>query len=1221
MKNWPWKRGTGVRPSVLPGLAAALVLWGATGSAELVDNGGAETLDAKGMPAGWYRRGDEPCNVETGMARTGRNSLRIHIDDTTELPPPIGKTAWTRYAFWCRYVDVTPETTYTLRSWVRTRMSSGVVGCAFRFRQGGNWLRGHWTPTSFFPVRGSQEDWVQMVYTFQTPAQCNRVDVMLVAEDLTGTAWFDDVSLVKGLAVPVIPTANVAPTVDGATAPDEWEGALTLNGFLSFGQASLDRVPAEVETEIRLLTNHTHLFVRAACAEPEMARNKSDATQRDGAVWADDSIELFIDAQRDQSSYYQIAVNSRGAVYDACGRDAGWSPAELRAAAWQSDREWGFELVIPVVALGYGPQEVTLPEKAMALAAFRNRHWPDRHKITWLTWPQGNYAQPTRFFPVDVGVEGKGETVSFRYRGYDETALRPPQAWVLEDPLFEELMGDAPLFAADDPVAFMDVGRQTAGGAKAIAFALQHGMRHHEDDLLRLYQDLRLLLPGGPYHAGGIDPKRESPHYRRQKRYQLPLSVCAMMKCGGRQYAYSRRPQAPTPKYDYLFLDERVRDSFLGFVTDLVRNHSDQIHTLILGHEDHNVPMRHYNTFRELYLEQDPDTWAKWDDEVRREYGFGKYGLPESKESATPFERIALQYWSIERFNKHARQAADAARRESATVDIVSDIAVAGLYPMGYERARGTYGYITQQMTNGSGPYRQSCAFATKMAGDLAGVPVRAGCHIEHYLGSLSGAEANEVLSSVFRVGGRSLALWLIDWFGKTGSDMHGAPERYRQILHVLRQLPEMRQLRFPKPDGAILYSNISHYGEHWWGGAGLDHEVAFTLLGPRARSWFQFVSDFQIADRTVNLGRFKVLYVPRCVYQDDETVDRIRGFVGPGGTLVAATPHVFRWRPDGTERKTLPVDLAGVHATGKRPTPGAFRIVAGNDMPALSAMAATPIPVFADEVLSIELAGARSLAEFADGQPAVMVNKVGQGRVVTFAVNPFRHNALSNRTWWQFFKALQQDLGCGVDRDIWRFRFPLQAETPESPYPEDLLCLTGNACGWRRDRPALGPNAARPFTCTYSDVPDLIAEEHPGRTRWDRRTGDLFDRPESLRADPLRGRKPLTEELAPWVVGWQQTDAVTVRLEFEAPVTASEARLWLHGQIPGTTVGVVSGPDKAFTSLATLNAWGHSGEDVRELRLGFAPAKAKVFEIRFGARPRGPFIISEMELWGTPVD
>ena len=1082
-------------------------------------------------------------------------------------------------------------------------------------------MRGHWTPTSFFPLRTPHEKWVQMVYTFQTPEQCNRVDVMLVAEDFTGTVWFDDVSLVEGLAVPAVPAVITPPAVDGRSATGEWDRALVLDGFLAFGQASLDRVPAQVDTEIRLLTNQTHLYIRAICAEPEMAHHKCEATQRDGAVWADDSIELFIDAQRDRGSYYQIAVNSRGAVYDACGRDASWSPAGLRAAAWRSNRDWGFELVIPIVAMGYGPREVALPGKSMALGVFRNRHWPERRKITWLTWPQGNYAQPTRFFPIDVGVDAPGETVSFRYRGYDETALRPPQAWALEDPLYEGLMGDDPLFGPDEPVAFMDVGRQTAGGAKAIAFALQHGVHHHEDELLRLYQDLRLLLPGGPYHAGGIDPKRESPHYRRQKRYQLPLSVCAMMKCGGRQYAYSRRPKAPTPKYDYLFADPRVRDSFMAFVTDMLRNHKDQIHTLILGHEDHNVPMRHYDTFRRIYLEQDPATWAAWDSEVRQDYGFGKYGLPESRESATPFERIAAQSWFIERFNKHVRQVAEAARKESPDVAIVSDIAVAGLYPMGYERAGGTYDYITQQMTNGSGPYRQSCAFATKMAADLAGTPVRAGCHIEHYLGSLSGAEANEVLSSVFRVGGSSLALWLIDWFGKTGSDMHGAPERFRQILHVLRQLSDMRRLRFPKPDCGVLYSNINHYAEHWWDGAGLDYEVAFTLLGPRARSWFRFVSDFQIVDGTANLTALKVLYVPRCFYQDDETVQKIIAFVRGGGTLVVHTPDVFRWRPDGTEREQLPVELTGVRITGKRASPGGFTVAVTRDMPALSAMASKSVPAFADEIMAVELAGARALAVYAADQPAVVVNTIGKGRVLTFTVSPFRHNALTNQTWWQFFSALQQDFGCAVQQDIWRFRFPLLAEPADSPYPEGLLCLTGNACGWRRDRPATGPNVSLPFTCTYSIPPDMIAEEHPGEKGWDRRTGDLFDRPESLRADPLRGRKPLAEELAPWVIGWQRTAPVTVRLRFEQRVAAAELRLWLHGQISSIAIGTISGPDMAFTSLATLNALGHSGEDVRELRLGFAETAAEIFEIRFAARPRGPFVIAELELWGTTVE
>ena len=97
------------------------------------------------------------------------------------------------------------------------------------------------------------------------------------------------------------------------------------------------------------------------CAEPDLAGLVSRKRPRDGEVWSDDSVEVFVKAGAEATmQYHQVTVNADGSVYDAFARDAGWN-ADVKAAVQKGKGFWSVEVAIPFV-------QMNLPKDAAPLA-------------------------------------------------------------------------------------------------------------------------------------------------------------------------------------------------------------------------------------------------------------------------------------------------------------------------------------------------------------------------------------------------------------------------------------------------------------------------------------------------------------------------------------------------------------------------------------------------------------------------------------------------------------------------------------------------------------------------------------------------------------------------------------------------------------------------------------------------------------------------------------
>ncbi|MBN2205990.1 MAG: DUF4091 domain-containing protein, partial [Candidatus Aminicenantes bacterium] len=160
-------------------LLSAIAAPRGAGSKNLVENGGFEA-----GKAGW-----EGGAIDRRNPHAGRNCLRVDDDD------PAGDVA----AGTAGLIPVAQEKTYLLRVWVRGDADRRQAMVSLnQYDQGRNWISGN---NQDFPVSLSK-DWTKFdlpVHAFHPEAASVRVSLRPVlwteSGNLTGRAWFDDVSL------------------------------------------------------------------------------------------------------------------------------------------------------------------------------------------------------------------------------------------------------------------------------------------------------------------------------------------------------------------------------------------------------------------------------------------------------------------------------------------------------------------------------------------------------------------------------------------------------------------------------------------------------------------------------------------------------------------------------------------------------------------------------------------------------------------------------------------------------------------------------------------------------------------------------------------------------------------------------------------------------------------------------------------------------------------
>lgn len=189
-----------------------------------------------------------------------------------------------------------------------------------------------------------------------------------------------------------LPTVRIgrleaAMTIDGRLDDEGWRTAARVElSYTNLGEE------APARTQALLAYDETALYIAFNCSEPTITATKTDSSQRDGPVFEDDSVEVFLDP-RGAGGYVQLSTNTAGTQYDARQTNVAWN-GEWRVAAALGAAAWTVELAVPFAALG---AETPHAGATWRINLARNRYASGQPEhMTWAV-PYGSFHTPDRF--------------------------------------------------------------------------------------------------------------------------------------------------------------------------------------------------------------------------------------------------------------------------------------------------------------------------------------------------------------------------------------------------------------------------------------------------------------------------------------------------------------------------------------------------------------------------------------------------------------------------------------------------------------------------------------------------------------------------------------------------------------------------------------------------------------------------------------------------------
>lgn len=183
------------------------------------------------------------------------------------------------------------------------------------------------------------------------------------------------------------------PVLDGGLDEAAWANAALLAPFLLNDGASL----ASQQTEVLACYDAEALYLGFRCWErslepmtQQLHLVKAEATEHDGRVFGDESVEIFVQPGA-SGAYYQLAANMIGTRYESVGMDSSFD-ADWRTAASADTRSWYLEVAIPFAA--FGAQTPAAGEQ-WGFNICRNQN-PNNESSTW-SGLRGAFHSPEQF--------------------------------------------------------------------------------------------------------------------------------------------------------------------------------------------------------------------------------------------------------------------------------------------------------------------------------------------------------------------------------------------------------------------------------------------------------------------------------------------------------------------------------------------------------------------------------------------------------------------------------------------------------------------------------------------------------------------------------------------------------------------------------------------------------------------------------------------------------
>ena len=219
------------------------------------------------------------------------------------------------------------------------------------------------------------------------------------------------------------------------------------------------------------------LLTGVKCNESRMQHLVAEHFADDEAIWRDDCIEFFLDADHDHATFWQFITNPAGARYDAEGKDRGWG-CPWKVAIQKTPKAWHVEAAVLFEGLGVASPKpgavwgFNLARERMAGGGRQLYNWAD---------VQVNFLNPDLFghlwfvgatwTPTPEAVAGAARLIE----GAEARVFAPGGYWVARE-------GQPPTMRR-----YQDL--------------LREKQRHLEQDYLVLLRKIYAANPAMPHHG------------------------------------------------------------------------------------------------------------------------------------------------------------------------------------------------------------------------------------------------------------------------------------------------------------------------------------------------------------------------------------------------------------------------------------------------------------------------------------------------------------------------------------------------------------------------------------------------------------------------------------------------------------------------------------------------------------------------------------------------
>ena len=1047
------------------------------------------------------------------------------------------------------------------------------------------------------------------------------------------------------------------PVLDGVISKAEWNGAATGN-FMESRSWKLPQQP----TTWHAACDKENLYFAFKCSESEVSKiRKSFAhiEERDSAIYTDDCIELFIDTfGNDNGGIFHFAVNTNGIIYDDYNGDIAFQSGIKVACKVEKD-SWTMEMLLPFADLGIVPKGAEL----LRMNLGRERQGGIRPEYSCLGEGSGGFASRNRlvtFRPMPYGkslppvtfkalgsplaselrfcntdktgtdsfnvimepfdkehnkirdyklkttpgqdtkfeysmVLGRHKLAGFNFKVFSSNDSSKPLysnmfifpklaagkrllAMAIEKPLYEELLSsDYP--PQRDFHGFQWIfGAGNAGNMQQ--FALQKGLPYSNYDIAKEHKETGMANYANVTMISWLNKNLYSKELGTPIA-SMPRVLDKNIKCG--------------LSFRMLVIPE-IRKLWLEDVKTIA---SSGARLIVWGDELSEVLESHM--ISEYQKKPENQELKAFDAMVKKKYGQGKYGIPKNIEESNPLAWIAYRRALNDELVSMYREGYRLAKSINPDIIVVSDDPVGNQSKLyAYSDWKDAADIVTQQLYPKNSPNIDSFGFITRYMATLSGAKEIWPCpHVEEYAASFTPQEVLYKLSGAVRNGATGFHYYLHDTTGTNSNKKYmfherwGAPDRYAVELGAQKLLASMPRLAFPKYDTAVFTATDSLRAIPGIMFRRPPEQDLYLhgFLGYGAGVNYRFINELTLD----KLSQFKLIATAENTYVSKEAFNAIKQYVHDGGTLLVLNQNAFASTPEGMDMKADSAAFTGATVVDNSSTQSYFTY------------AGHKVPVTAIRCARLKVApGAKVTARFANGDPAVIENTYGNGKVFTLAVNPCCSRLAGSTEWKNFFLEFCKTCGANTQCDIWRFQLPASLLPKQEPIQGK--CITNNFIKWEHFNPTAPCNDTVTGSYTLSPEPKYSKDVATGKVPFSK--GRLTDRPKAaVGLSASRGKSTWRD----WSVAWKdETGPISIKCEWSEPREISCVKFYVAGTWRDAKLKI-GGKKFDFPCPANFNK---EPVSVREVTMQL-PGPVKDTKLDISIAPnKASLTIAEMEIW-----